>query len=264
MKTSSLRQRNENVRMFSNSKKSNDLKVFKFNNVYDFDDVTEASPNIQSMNNDHKKYDYVAPDEDCQICSIFNGYPIIFQVGSPEVRFIHYEGKTGKTINFKRIDENGDEIESGTLTELSNGFYYHVPSDLGTSIYVIHGKSYILKVPYITGSGSLSGKILLQKDKWQMIAVPKDGKIHEDFVQYLEDKYTVVGSDIFEVFNAYPATITQSSEFLSFIPGVTSPLTKHNFDMVMSDENDEQEVVGFWCKTKNYSGDELIYDWSIV
>jgi len=111
---------------------------------------------------------------------------------------------------------------------------------------------------------ALSGKILLQKDKWQLLSVPVAGnKLYENFIQYIETKYSVVGSDIFEVFNAYPATSSQSSEFLSFIPGVTNPLTKHNFDFVMTDLNGEQEVLGFWCKTKNYLGSELIYDWSI-
>lgn len=264
MQSSQLRQRKEAITMFSNSNKPDSLQTFKFDSDYNFTDISDPSPVISSMNNGHKKYIFTAPDEDCQICSIFNGYPVMMSIGSPEVRFLHYEGKTNQTIPFQRIDDSGNVLDTGNLTELSNGFYYHVPTDLGLSIYIVHGRSHILKVPYIVGGGSLSGKILLQKDKWQLIAVPKQGKIYEDFVQYIETKYSVVGSDIFEVFNAYPATITQSSEFLSFIPGVTSPLTKHNFPLVMTDANDEQEIIGFWCKTKNYEGSELVYDWSIV
>jgi hypothetical protein len=97
-----------------------------------------------------------------------------------------------------------------------------------------------------------------------LCAVPIDGKIYEDFVQKIEDKYSVNGADIFEVFNAYPATDTQSSEFLSFIPGVTSTLTKHNFPLRMVDSTNSDEIIGFWIKTKNYAGDELVFDWSIV
>ena len=265
MKSSALRQRLENVTMFSNSLKPDNLKVMKFGSDYSFSDITEASPTINAINNGHKKYNFTTPDEDCQICSIFNGYPVMMQVGNPEVRFLHYEGKTGQTIPFLRMDDSGNAIDSGNLTELSDGFYYHVPTDLGLSIYIVHGKSHILKVPYIIGGSSLTGSILLQKDKWQLLAVPVDGaKIYEDFIVKVENKYSVSGSDIFESFNAYPATNSQSSEFLSFVPGVTNILTKHNFDLVMTDANGEKEVLGFWCKTKNYSGAELVYDWSIV
>lgn len=264
MRSSQLRQRNENITMFSNSTKTDLLKTFKFDNLYNFTDISEVAPTITPMNNGHKKYLFTAPDEDCQICSIFNGYPVMMSIGSPEVRFIHYEGKIGETIPFLRVDENGDVLDSGNLIELSNGFYYHVPTDLGLSIYIIHGVSHILKVPYIIGGGSLSGQILLQKDEWQLIAVPIEGKIYEDFIVYIENKYSVNGADIFEVFNAYPATINQASEFLSFIPNITSPLTKHNFPLIVTDANSEQEIIGFWCKTKNYVGNELIFDWSIV
>ena len=265
MKSSHLRKRLENITMFSNSTKPDSLQLFKFGSDYSFTDITEASPSIISMNNNHKKYNYTAPDEDCQVCAVFNGYPIIMQVGSPEVRFLHYDGKIGQTIPFKRINDAGDEIESGNLTELSNGFYYHVPSDLGLSIYIVRGKSNILKVPYIIGGDSLSGSILLQKDKWQLLAVPvKGNKIYENFIKVIEDKYSVDGGDIFEIFNAYPATNSQSSEFLSFVPNVTNPLSRHNFSLVITDANDEHEVVGFWAKTKNYSGDELVFDWSIL
>ena len=265
MKTSHLRNKNESVRMFSNSNKTDSLTVHKFDSTYNFTDVTEASPVITPMNNNHKRYDFQAPDEDCQICAVFNGYPVMFQVGQPEVRFMHYEGKTGETIPFQRIDEDGNDIDAGNLTELGNGFYYHVPTDLGLSIYRVHGKSHIMKVPYLGSSAdSLSGSILLQKDKWMLCAVPTDGKIYENFVQYIENKYTVSGADIFEVFNAYPATDSQSAEFLSFVPGVTSPLTKHNFPLKMVDSSSNDEIIGFWIKTKNYAGSELVYDWSIL
>lgn len=264
MRSSQLRQKKENINMFSNSNKPDDVKMYKFGSDYSFTDISETDPNIVQMSNNHKKYNFTAPDEDCQLCSIFNGYPVMATIGSPEVRFLHYEGKTGASVPFKRIDDDGTEIESGTLTELDHGFYYHVPSDLGLSIYIVHGKSYLLKVPYVVGSNSLSGKILLQKDKWQLLAVPIDGKIYEDFIKKIEDKYSVIGSDIFEAFNAYPATNTQNSEMLSFIPGVTNINTKHNFHLKMKDVDGEDEILGFWCKTKNYSGDELIYDWSIV
>lgn len=264
MRSSQLRQKNENINMFSNSNKPDNLKMYKFGNDYSFTDISEIDPNIVQMSNDHKKYNFTAPDEDCHLCSIFNGYPVMATIGSPEVRFLHYEGKTGTNIPFKRINDLGEEIESGSLIELDEGFYYHVPSDLGLSIYIVHGKSYLLKVPYITGSDSLSGKILLQKDKWQLLAVPIVGKVYEDFIKKVEDKYNVNGSDIFEAFNAYPATDSQNSETLSFIPGVTNISTKHNFALRMTDINGEDEILGFWCKTKNYDGNELVYDWSIV
>ncbi len=265
MRTSALKNRNSQYPIFSTSSEAEGLSLYKFGNDLSFTDISPASPTISNIGNGHKKTLIDTPDEDCIIMGKFNEYPVIFNVGQPEVKFIHYHGKTGKTISIERMKDDGTIVETGTLTELGNGFYYHVPSDLGLSIYMIDGESHLMQVPYLgTVAGSLSGSILLQKDKWMLCAVPVDGKIHEDFVQYIENKYSVVGSDIFEVFNAYPATDTQSSEFLSYIPGVTSPLTKHNFPLKMVDSTDNDEIIGFWIKTKNYSGSELVYDWSIV
>lgn len=260
MKSSELRNKEEEVTLFSSSTQVEAVQLFKFDADYNLTDITEDTPNIESMGNGHKKYDFTCPDEDCQILSIFNGYAVMFNVGQPEIRFIHYAKTTGLSIPFKRIDDAGDIIEDGTLTELSDGFYYHVPSDLGISIYVVNGISSILKVPY--NKDNLAGQILLQKDKWQLLSVPIEGKIYEDLIVKIEDKYGVDGADIFESFNAYPATNSQSSEFLSFIPNVTNTLTKHNFDLIMTDLNGEKEVLGFWAKTKNYAGDELVFDWS--
>ena len=91
-----------------------------------------------------------------------------------------------------------------------------------------------------------------------LIAVPlKNKTVYEGVVKPIEDKYGVKGEDIFRVLNAYPATINQSGRFLSFIPGVTSLTSEHNFKLVYEDQdnngNTVYEITGFWCKTKNYT-----------
>jgi len=265
MRTSALKNRNSSYPIFSTSEETEGLSLFKFANDLSFTDISPASPTISNIGNGHKKTNVTTPDEDCIIMGKFNEYPVIFNVGQPVVKFIHYNGETGLTIPIERMKDDGTIVETGNLTELGNGFYYHVPSDLGLSIYMIDGESHLMQVPYLgSAADSLSGSILLQKDTWMLCAVPIDGKIYEDFIQKIETKYSVAGKDIFEVFNAYPATDTQSAEFLSFTPAVTSPLTKHNFPLKMVDSTNNDEVIGFWIKTKNYAGSELVYDWSIA
>jgi len=265
MRTSQLKNRNSSYPIFSNSTETEGLELYKFSDNLSLTDITPGSPSIVSIGNGHRKTTINTPDEDCIVVGKFNEFPVIFNVGQPAVKFVHYHGETGKSIAIERMKDDGTIVETGTLTELGHGFYYHTPSDLGLSIYMIDGESHLMQVPYLgSTAGSLSGSILLQKDKWMLCAVPIDGKIHEDFVQKIESKYTVSGGDIFEVFNAYPSTDSQSSEFLSYIPGVTSPLTKHNFPLKMVDSTNSDEIIGFWIKTKNYAGSELVFDWSII
>jgi hypothetical protein len=117
-------------------------------------------------------------------------------------------------------------------------------------------------------AGLDSGSILIQPSNAQMIAIPKENaKIYEDFIQVIETNYGVSASDLFEAINAYPSTPSQDNEFLSFIPNVTNPASKHNFNLVM-DDNGSKEILGFWVLTKDYINNGILteviqYDWEI-
>jgi len=116
--------------------------------------------------------------------------------------------------------------------------------------------------------GLKQGTILIQPKNAQMLAVPKENaKIYENFIQSIEAKYNVDAADLFESCNAYPSAGSQVNEFLSFIPGVTNPASKHNFKLVM-DDGSSKEILGFWVLSKDYINDGILnevieYEWQI-
>lgn len=119
-----------------------------------------------------------------------------------------------------------------------------------------------------TPVGLKQGTILIQPSNAQLIAIPKENaKLYEDFIQSIEKKYNVNAADLFESCNAYPSTASQQNEFLSFIPGVTNPNSKHNFQLVM-DDGSSKEILGFWVLSKDYINDGVLdevieYEWKI-
>jgi len=116
-----------------------------------------------------------------------------------------------------------------------------------------------------TGSGSIK----LNNGNWQLISVPVDGKsINEYFLNKVEaimqtydGAYTA--ADAIEVCNAYPGQI---NKFLSFVPGVTSPSSEHNFSLIMNDGTSINEITAFWVKMNDYyaltNDEDIIINWN--
>jgi len=115
-----------------------------------------------------------------------------------------------------------------------------------------------------------SGQIRLNNNVWQLISVPVRNKaVNEYFLQKVDDLIKTYDDeksvqDVVEVVNAYPGQI---NKFLSFIPGITSSTSEHNFPLVMSDGGDNiNEVLGFWVKVKDYypitEDEDLIINWN--
>jgi len=72
---------------------------------------------------------------------------------------IAYIGTTGETIPYIQYDMSGDEMESGDMTEIGEGFYYVDPESLDDSFFVLDDSLVKnLHVPYlVTGSGDGDG-----------------------------------------------------------------------------------------------------------
>jgi len=235
-------------------------------------DITETNPTIASIAGGVlKQYIFNAPNEDCYVLTLFNDYPQFFRVGTPALRVITYHGTAGKTLNYKLLNFDGSVNMQGTLTDLGLGIYYMSPMSVGDYIFLTDATAPIpVHTPYVTDSAGMSGKIIFQKDTWMLLSVPKLNAKISDLVAAIEAKYSVLGSDIFRVFSAYPATVNQSRETLDYKPGVTPVSTKYNFSLIYSD-GVAKEITGFWAKTENYdlsalgagAVDELvIYDWT--
>jgi hypothetical protein len=266
MQHSAFKDKGESVDIFAQTNKPNSIKWLKIKEDDTLEDFTpNITPTITTLGANLRKSNITLPNENCTVCAMLNDEPIFMRVGAPKIRFTFFEGKgkTGKTIPYEQINESdGSVIESGNLQEFGEGLYGFTPSFTGNSIIKCRGLVFPLRVPYFTESAGMSGSIYLQKNAWMMLAVPKENaKIYDDVISPIENATGLSGDQIFEVFNAYPYIDSQNREFLSFVPGVTNVLSKNNFQLIYEDENGEKEITGFWCRTKDYPGDTITFNW---
>jgi len=123
----------------------------------------------------------------------------------------------------------------------------------------------------ITDSVS-SGTIELEVG-WQLISIPiqygywdasAHAHVHDDtttakiknyVVDQIEDIQGVDCNTLIEIFNTYPGDV---GGFLSFVPGVTNPLSSNNFALTYVDGT-YNEVMGFWVK--NISASSFTITW---
>lgn len=263
-----------NIKLTTNAPKvegEDVIKVYKMVDnagVLSITEITEGNPSITSIaGGELKRYNLTAPDEDCYLFTLFNNQPQFFRVGTPPIRIFLFADKEELDINYRLLNFDGSEKESGVMDELDLGLYYVTLPEIGDYIFMsdVH-KPMPVHTPYVVDSVGMSGKIVFQKDQWMLLSVPKQGAKISDLVSEIESKYSVQGSDIFRVFSAYPATIEQGREMLDYKPGVTPDSTKYNFNLVYAD-GEAKEITGFWCKTEDYTinndPDELaVYEWN--
>jgi hypothetical protein len=268
MQHSAFKDRGESVDIFAQTNKPDSLKVFKILDDDTFTDITPEDPTIDSLGANLRKTNLTMPDENSIVVSFLNEQPVFTRVGNPKIRFTFFAGKdkTGLEIPYDMLNQDdGDSIESGNLTEYGEGLYGFCPENTGDAIIKVKGLVFPLRVPYVVDSAGMAGSIYLQKNAWMMLAVPKeDANIYDDFIKKIEDQTGKDGNEIFEVFNAYPYTEGpngSSRQFLSFVPGVTNPASSSNFQLIYEDSNGEKEITGFWCKTLDYEGDVITYNW---
>jgi len=237
-------------------------------------EITESDPNIITLADGiFTQYTFTAPNEDCYAIVVLNGLSQFFRVGSPTTRIFVYGNDVGEIIDYTLYDFDGNQVSSGQLDDIGNGYYAHKLSETGDFIFAIDDlapeaihSNYVLDV----SSTKMNGKVRLEPDRWMMLSLPIDGAKISDFVTAIENKYGMDGSDLFRVFSAFPSVADeQKGEMLDFIPGVTPVGSKYNFNLMYND-NGDYEITGFWVKTKpfdlsssNYPDDEVInYEWS--
>jgi len=269
MQHSAFKDKGESVDLFAQTDNNDDvLKFFKILDDDSFVDITPDDYTIDTVTDRLKKCTVTLPDEDCITVAFLNKVPVFTRVGNPKIRFTFFEGenKTGLEIPYDMIDQDsGDSIESGNLVEYGEGLYGFIPENTGDSVIKVRGLVFPLRVPYTVDAAGMKGSIYLQKNAWMMLAVPKeDATIYDDFIKPIEDQTGMDANEIFEVFNAYPYTEGEngsSRQFLSFVAGVTNPASSNNFQLIYEDSNGEKEITGFWCKTLDYDGDVITYNW---
>jgi hypothetical protein len=265
MQHSAFRDRGETVDIFAQTNKPDSIKMYKIDESDSMSEVDVSSSTISTLGSNLRKSTVTLPNENSTVIALLNGEFIPMRVGNPKIRFVFYAGtdNIGLTIPYEMVDqENGDTLESGNLSEYGNGIYGFNPSTTGDAIIKVKGLVFPLRVPYVVDSAGMSGSIYLQKNAWMMLAVPKENsKIYEDFIEPIVNQSGIAQEDLFEVLNAYPYIDSQNREFLSFVPNVTNPASKNNFQLIYEDEEGSKEITGFWVKTKDYPGDTITFEW---
>lgn len=118
-------------------------------------------------------------------------------------------------------------------------------------------------------SGTLSGSITLDSNKWMNLAIPVEGrKVKEYFVDAVlaivqTQSPAAIASDIIEVVKAFPASDESVNKYLVYVPDITPAAAEGNFSLVATD-GANKEINGFLCKMKDYSAlytGEIIFSW---
>lgn len=142
-----------------------------------------------------------------------------------------------------------------------------------TSVYVkYYHHDYVLnnQCPYMHNSVGIKpcstigyGQIEVEPNRWQLVSIPikygywnstQHKHIHDNttiariqnyIVDQIEDIYGVNCNTMIEVFNTY---IGDNNFYYNFIPGITDPLSIHNFELAYQDGSN-LEYTGFWIKS---------------
>jgi len=119
----------------------------------------------------------------------------------------------------------------------------------------------------LEGGGQATGRIRLNNNVWQLIAIPVQNKnVNDYFLSNIEAQLQTYDSntditDVIEVVNAYPGHV---DKFYSFVPGITNTASESNFPLTV-DDGSIKEVTAFWVKMKDYysitNNEDIIFEW---
>jgi len=139
--------------------------------------------------------------------------------------------------------------------------YYHTDYVLNTENAPYLHNSIAVNSGY--SSSCYHGIIQIEPERWQLISVPIQygywdsvlhKHVHDDttvsrvynyIVEQIQDTYSVPAETMIEVFNTYIGDI---NKYYNFLPGVTDPLSEHNFELAYQD-GVYLEYTGFWVKS---------------
>ena len=208
------------------------------------------------------KAELTAPNEDCYVIVKWGIHCEFISIGNPPLYVMLY---SEAPISYKQIDYDGTELDSGDATNIDGNFYYINPSTIDPSFFILNDKHIITLVVPSTTCTSSSGKIHLQENAWQLIAINVEGK---KVNEYLLDKLAeITDTDIENIVGRVSAYYGDQNKFTSFIPAVTDPESSKNFNLVYTDTSNDmeiKEITAFWIKMldyKTYYNDELIFEW---
>lgn len=202
------------------------------------------------------------PIFDCHIFIKYGEGTEFIRVGNPPIYLmLHYNNIDNIPMEYVQYNYNSDVLKTGTLINIGDNFYVTNNINIENSFYMLAGGLVTLTMParYISNINDSNGSILLERGKWQLIAIPKDGYIGENFIDVLSLQEGIPGNELIEICSAYPGHI---NKFLSYIPGFTSKSSEHNFKLSYID-NGNVEITAFWvkCKQWQHTTSDIVFNW---
>ena len=235
---------------------NNNLKIYKLTNSGQVIDVT-SNRTISTITPDEYYYvPYTTDNDDSIILFLINNEPVFVKVGEPTLRYVLYTGEIDKVIPYTRLDVLGNLLESGNLQHYGIGLYGYIPDSNIHSIITANDIPTILATPYIGQIPTLDS-IQLERGVWQLIAIEDTRTVKEAFLDKLATQQNVPITDLVEVCSAYPGHL---NIFLSYVPGVTSITSIHNFKLLYDDQG-SKEITAFWvkCKEWTHTNDDIVF-----
>jgi len=190
---------------------------------------------------------------------------IFIRVGDPPIMLLTYKPKSTR---YKYYDSNMELIDEGDLVEIVEDIYGVSINYINESYMVIDDKKVTAMIPSILLSNDTlqDGKILLNNNSWQLIAIPvRDVNVKDYFIDEIDriiktydDTKSV--DDVIVRVSSCPGHL---DNFLTYVVGKTPYSNQGNFDLVMEDNN-VQEITAFWVKVKDYkkiTKEDIVYEW---
>lgn len=228
---------------------TNNSTVIELVNTGDNVVKTELQPTYTQLNDNFYKFTYTCPDEDCVVCLV-SDQALFLRVGNPGVRYYTY---SSSSVDWARTRISDGVQETGSTTDKGYGFHTSTFSDLEYSLLEVSGlHTTTVDTPYskpFNDTTRDTGTVRLQRDVWQLIAIPRNDTVAEYLVDRLAVQEGKAASDLIEIVSTYRGT---DDKFLSYVPGVTSKSSVNNFTLIYND-NGSNEIAGVWVKTKAWA-----------
>jgi len=107
-----------------------------------------------------------------------------------------------------------------------------------------------------------TGKVLIQPNRWQMVAVPVNKKVKDYFCDRLGNIANQAPEDLIELVKSFPSSDESHGKYLIYVPGLTNPDSSGNFNL-MTPDNNIKEINAFLLKTKDFGTDPIEYTWDV-
>jgi len=158
-------------------------------------------------------------------------------------------------------DDTWEEIETGEEIEFTYPFQYEDDYKLVLRTTDDDGdwtekvEEFTITFDTCGGSGTKgSGVIILQPNRFQMVAIPVAGvKVKEYFLDKIAEIVDADASTVIEFVKAYGSNDTNEKKFQVFVPDLTNPDSSTNFELIQAD-GDAKEITAFYVRTKEFEG----------